>query len=395
MHKIKFFLKIIFLFTFIACFFSPESLKPAASEEQWRSEKEFQTLLESVLTKKNAIKESHNISDEEFWDLLSTIEEIKTEAAKPVKKINKKKFKTSVVTNAGYFLTNKKPASLLFSKDDSGYDYQQHGYNSDVTVNLSRNFKIKSGYLKKISSEYDSEAVSLERIDTTITQKLFGGDLNCDFASYTLPTQQTGNNEYGLGYNYNIGQASYGFNMARKIYAADADSYKYPSKYNKFNAKTGYELSNELYLEVVPSYESYYQSTSAKKQVITDLFYSPCELPNVSLDIYYLYFAYSNKENTEKSALFSTGKGATTGLGINYTMKVLKRSNLNFGLNIDREKYFYNEKTTQYYIASAFTGLNLKLRPNYGLKLNYGFSVSQSSGYPFTQNMKLNLNIKF
>ena len=347
---------------------------------------------------------SEKISDEEFYEFMEMVSESENEAfesemlAYMAKKPSKNRKAESFKFFTEYYTSNKKPGYLLFSTQDEDYgnDYETQGYSAGFSYKPGSLYSIDANYSKSSTSEEGSEDFNHQKISTALSRKFFKNfKISTNFNQLS---SDTGNdlNESGLSFDSSSGPVHWGAGFSRNVYAYDAASFAAPAYYRKYNFDAGCELSDETYFQLLPAFEDYYDDGNKKREVIADLLYYPKALPDISFDIYYRTMGFSKSGGTDETFVYFTPE-TNTGIGIsaNYQKQIRKSTVFNLNLSLDREKYTYNGSQTQYYTASAAGKLGHSFNRAIRLEAKYGFSISQSSGFPFTQNAKINTTFKF
>ena len=338
-----------------------------------------------------SVSSSGNMSDEEFLSTIASIEE--TEKLIKTGVFNSKT--DTIKFHNEFYSSNRKPGYLLFNNDEE-YSYEMTGYTSKIKYTPGRRTAIEAGCSKNFVYENGTSQADLQKIDLSLTVPLFYGVMMSGNVRHLTLSTTNAFNEYGMELSRRFGTIEAGIGMSRNVYTGASSYYDDPPTYNRFTARTGFEISGEMYLEILPAFENYLKDGNSKKEVTASMLYFPLDGSGLSANIYYSYAGF--KKETDDAgysyAYFSPAKSTAAGLGVNYTMPV-RKSTMNFGLNFEKDKYYFNDVLTEYYAASAMTGLNLKINKYSTVNLTYGFSVTRTDGFPFTQNLRLNTDIKF
>ncbi|HNY11785.1 MAG TPA: hypothetical protein PKK26_09375 [Candidatus Wallbacteria bacterium] len=386
--------KYFYLFQFVFCFISqfiPLCLPSSCFAQDYSGDiAEIRKKLNSFESAKS-VSSSGGMSDEEFLSTIASIEETE-------KLIKSGAFNSKIDTikfHNEFYSSNRKPGYLLFNNDEE-YSYEMYGYMSKIKYTPGRRTAIETGYSKNFVYEDGSHQVNLQKIDLSITGPIFYGVMVSGNARHITLSTANAYDEYGLDVSRRFGTIEIGMGASRNVYTGDSASYDDPPIYNRFTTRAGFELSSEMYLEIIPAFENYIKDQNSKKEVSASMLYFPMDSGGLSASVYYTYAGFKKEVDDEgySFAYFAPTKSTVAGLGINYTMPV-RKATMNFGLNFERDKYTYNDVDTQYYAASAMTGLRLKINKYSLMNMTYGFSVTRTSGFPFTQNLRLNTDIKF
>jgi len=347
---------------------------------------------------------SEKISDDEFYEFMDMVSEAENEAflneiknygaADPVRPQNAEFFKTF----GEYYITNKKPGYLLFSSDDEeyGYDYQTRGYSTGFSYKPDKSSSIDASYYKNATTEQESDEFSHQKVALSFSRK-FLKNYKLSTSFNQLSSDSSGRlNEFGFDFDSQAGSFQWGGGFSKNVYAYDETSFMTPAYYRKYYFNAGYELASDFYLQLSPSYEDYFEDKNKKSEIVADLLYYPEIFPNMSFDFYYRTMGFKKSGDEDASFVYFTPEN-NVGMGIsaNYQAKIKKKTVLNFNLSLDNENYTYNGDNTTYYSVSALGKIAHSFNGNFRLEARYGFSLSQSDGFPFTQNMKVNTTLKF
>lgn len=334
------------------------------------------------------------MTDEEFFNAINSLENTTELLKQPLTSTIKS---DTVRFYNEFFSSNRKPGYLLFSNENNTYDYKLTGYSSKIKYYTNYNLSIEGGYYKNFITENESEQVSLQKINLLLSGKPFSNLNVTGNARQIKLSSNNAFNEYEFGLSSSIKNFQVEFGTSKNIYTGDSSSYSDPPEYYRFNLRTGYELSSEYYLEVMPAFESYLKNINKKREISASLLYMPDAFPKLSLNVYSILFKFENERDASgnKYAYFSPGLSRNSGIGMNYLIDITKKSRLNLGLNLEKEKYYFDDEPTEYYMLSTISGLNIRVKQYMNLNMTYGFSISQSNGFPLTQNFRLNTEIKF
>jgi len=347
---------------------------------------------------------SEKISDDEFYEFMDMVSEAENEAflnemknygdANSAGPQKSETFKTF----GEYYITNKKPGYLLFSSDDEeyGYDYQTRGYSTGFSYKPGKSSSIDASYYKNATTEQETDEFSHQKIALSLSRKFFKNyKVAANFNQ--LSSDSSGRlNEFGFDFDSQAGIFQWGGGFSKNVYAYDEASFTAPAYYRKYYFNAGFELASEFYLQLSPSYEDYYEDKNKKSEIVADILYYPEFFPNMSFDFYYRTMGFTKSGDEDKSFVYFTPENnAGMGISANYQARIKKMTVFNLNLSLDNEKYTYNDDTTKYYSVSAVSKIAHSFNGNLRMEARYGFSISQSDGFPFTQNMKVNTTLKF
>jgi len=338
-----------------------------------------------------SVSSGGSMSDEEFLSTIASIEE--TEKLIKTGAFNSKT--DTIKFHNEFYSSNRKPGYLLFNNDGE-YSYEMTGYMSKLKYTPGRRTAIEGGYTKNFIYENGSNQVNVQKFDLSMTGPLFYGVMVSGNARHITLSTANEFDEYGTEFSRRFGTMEIGVGMSRNVYTGDSSSYADPPVYNRYTTRAGFEISGEMYLEILPVFEDYFKDDNSKKEVTLSMLYFPMDSGGLSANLYYTYAGFKKETDGDGYgfAYFSPAKSTATGLGINYSMPV-RSALMNFGINFEKDKYYFNDILTQYYAASAMAGLNYRINKYSLINMSYGFSVTRTDGFPFTQNLKLNTDIKF
>jgi len=333
---------------------------------------------------------SKKISDDDFLDIINSIEETENliKTYKPAKP-------DTFRFDSDYYTSNRKPGYLLFSGDD--YDYKMHGYSSKLTCNLFSNFSIDTGYKKNFIFDDGSDSVDLQQIDLAFRGRVGSGNSISGKVKNINLSSGRQLNEFGMDYSSSFGPYVLGVAASRDVYASGRTSFDNPAEYYRMAVRGGYEMSKDMYLEVQPAFESYFNDGNRKKEFIATMIYVPPELPKMTANVFYRRYGFGKEvdDSGYSFVYFAPSTSLNYGFELDYSVPVMKSLDFDFGASVEKEKYEYQNNLTGYYVASASAGMNARFNKHSRLNFVYNFSVSQTENFPCTQNLRLNLRVNF
>ncbi|MCK5683245.1 tetratricopeptide repeat protein [bacterium] len=302
---------------------------------------------------------------------------------------------SSIILDVGYNYSNSKPGFMLLM--DDGFDYEMNSLKTKITVPVSNSTSIKGSHISNdIADSYvenfTSTETGLEISHKLNRQTLLAGKVNF----LTLPYEQN-EIEGKLKYRKVDKKTVVGFDVGRLTYSADSNSFKSPANFLQCSGTFGIESSKELYIEVIPGLEYYSDDENLKSELMLSLSYFPENSPRLSIDALYKIFTFTKtyKENGDNLVYFSPEYGSDMYLGMMYKLNFSKASSLSLGGSLKRTEYEVQDSITEYYTIGCSVSAQMKITRNIALNMGYNFSISQSDGFPASQDMNANLRIAF
>ena len=351
---------------------------------------------------------NEKISDDEFFEFMNLVSETENENLLYEIKMSEEKIMAGKTPSAGifkifgeYYSTNKKPGYLLLKSGDSdgedyGYDYESAGYSSGFLYKFNAGPSIGADYSSRRTTEDSQDEFGYQKLClSTSTLLLKDYKISANFNQLSSDVSDR-LNEFGVDFGSPAGTFDWGGGISKNVYASGLSSFLAPAHYRRYYLNAGYIIADEFYLQLSPAFEDYYEDKNKKTEIITSLLYYPNYFPDVSFDIYHRAMKFKKNGEDDKSFVYFTPE-SNTGIGIlaNYQVKFRKKTSYGLSLSLNREEYTYNDELTQYYTASAMTKISHSFNRFIRFEARYGFSISQSDGFPLSQNLKINTTCKF